>query len=1383
VKAMLRKTIFLGVVLFFCVNILFAQTAEAPSIGDGSPDNPYQIATLANLRWLSENSDKWASGICFIQTADIDASETQYWNDGVGFSPIGISYSVSFRGNYNGNGHSISGLYINRPTASCIGLFGSIGDGAEIRNLGLIDIDISGQDLVGGLIGENVFAIVSNCYACGLVSGEDGAGGLIGYSLSGSVSNCYASGQFSGTASSIGGLIGFDISGEISNCYADGLVSGVSKVGGFIGENSANISSCYASGEVTGSGSDIGGFLGDYKSGTITACFWDQTVNSGLSGVGNEYSGDQIFGKTTAEMQTQSTYSDVGWKFMADADTYCEGEDWYISVDSYPVLTWQAIQTVSTLKPTDITETSATLNGRLYANGYATIVEFEWGTTEIYGNTVTVGSYGESDFLDLNTTISDLDPNTFYHYRIKATFAENSISKTAYGIDRIFFIDPIPIVPSAGDGSPDNPYQIANLANLRWLSENADEWVTGIYFIQTADIDASETQYWNDGVGFSPIGNSDTKFEGNYNGSGHTISGLFINRPDESYIGLFGYTSGSEIKNLGISDVNITCNESSGSLVGYNSSSSIIKCYSKGNISGKGSFVGGLVGSNSNSTISGSYSTGNVTSESFTIGGLIGYNSNFSNIEYCFSSCNVTGRSTIGGLIGSNNSSTVNNSYSFGNATGKRTVGGFIGWNIWYSLISNCYSRGIITRDSGSTSLDCGGFIGDLSGGEVLKCYATGSVHYEGEESPDSKGFAGYASTGVTMASNFWDTEASGQASTAGNATGIITSEMKTQTTFTDSGWDFIETWSINDTINDGYPYLLWFSSACPIVGTISIEPTSENCALIHCQLTDLGNPNPFQHGVCWSTSIEPKIDDNKTELGEANNTGSYNSEITGLSQNTVYYVRAYATNAKGTVYGGTLSFMNNPNVPSIFHNTTNGSIEGGLSLIDDNALYAVSSSDGVYRYNTEGVEAYKLSVGGDIKSSTTITPDHKVYISSTDNNLYSFNSNGVSNQGWPVSLGAQATASVSLGLDGEVYIGTSNGIFQSILPSGSVLWAYNVGAAVYSSAVISADNILYVVNTNGRILAFDLNTLNPVAIEYAWRYELEEQVKSSPALDDQGNLYVTTLGGKLNKLNTDVDSATVSWVYSIADTILSSPIVGSDYTVYFGSTDGFVYAIDQYGELKWKTHLGNPIKSTAALAEYGTGNDRLYIGDLGGYLNTLLLSDGSIIKRYRAYSPIQCPILYKDSVVYFGTMDGDVFAIPDTVINESLYKRANISVQWPTFQANNQRTGTLAKESVRAIGNSIPTEFILSQNYPNPFNPTTTLQYGLPEASDVKLMIYDITGRKIKQWSVSNQQPGWHEMVWNGTNQSGQQVSTGVYIYSLRAGNFVDTKKMVFMK
>jgi len=113
----------------------------------------------------------------------------------------------------------------------------------------------------------------------------------------------------------------------------------------------------------------------------------------------------------------------------------------------------------------------------------------------------------------------------------------------------------------------------------------------------------------------------------------------------------------------------------------------------------------------------------------------------------------------------------------------------------------------------------------------------------------------------------------------------------------------------------------------------------------------------------------------------------------------------------------------------------------------------------------------------------------------------------------------------------------------------------------------------------------------------------------------------------------------------------------------------------------------------------------------------------------------------------------------------------------WSSFQI------LTSVENVEEMFGRIPIEYALCENYPNPFNPITTLQYGLPEASDVNLMIFDISGRKVKAWSIGNQQPGWHEVVWNGTDQRGCMVSTGVYIYCLRAGSFVDTKKMVFMK
>jgi len=113
--------------------------------------------------------------------------------------------------------------------------------------------------------------------------------------------------------------------------------------------------------------------------------------------------------------------------------------------------------------------------------------------------------------------------------------------------------------------------------------------------------------------------------------------------------------------------------------------------------------------------------------------------------------------------------------------------------------------------------------------------------------------------------------------------------------------------------------------------------------------------------------------------------------------------------------------------------------------------------------------------------------------------------------------------------------------------------------------------------------------------------------------------------------------------------------------------------------------------------------------------------------------------------------------------------------------RAYTQTNTSLMQVGIKEI--MLPKTCVLKQNYPNPFNPTTTLQYGLPEAADVDLMIFDITGRKIKAWSIVNQQAGWHEVIWNGTDKSGALVPTGVYIYSLRAGNVADTKKMVFMK
>ena len=94
-----------------------------------------------------------------------------------------------------------------------------------------------------------------------------------------------------------------------------------------------------------------------------------------------------------------------------------------------------------------------------------------------------------------------------------------------------------------------------------------------------------------------------------------------------------------------------------------------------------------------------------------------------------------------------------------------------------------------------------------------------------------------------------------------------------------------------------------------------------------------------------------------------------------------------------------------------------------------------------------------------------------------------------------------------------------------------------------------------------------------------------------------------------------------------------------------------------------------------------------------------------------------------------------------------------------------------------------IPTKYALHQNFPNPFNPSTTIKYDLKAKTDIKLTIYNVLGQKVRTLVNTNQTAGFQKVVWNGLNEIGEQVSTGVYIYRIEAGDFVKARKMVFMK
>ena len=245
---------------------------------------------------------------------------------------------------------------------------------------------------------------------------------------------------------------------------------------------------------------------------------------------------------------------------------------------------------------------------------------------------------------------------------------------------------------SGGSGTSGDPYQIATTDDLIELSNTSGDW--GAYFIQTANIsfDEDETQVdWNNSgsagpvEGFSPIGanpeGGGTAFTGSYDGGGYTINNLFIDRPLTSDIGLFGYSDGVTITDIGVTNVDITGKYRVGGLAGSNYSSNVSNSYSTGSVSGNNAHIGGLVGNNnSGSTVSNSYSTGSVSGDD-NVGGLVGYNNSGSTVENSYSTGNVNGDYMVGGLVGRNFSSTVSNSYSTGSVSGNTSVGGLVGDN------------------------------------------------------------------------------------------------------------------------------------------------------------------------------------------------------------------------------------------------------------------------------------------------------------------------------------------------------------------------------------------------------------------------------------------------------------------------------------------------------------------------------------------------------------------------------------------------------------------------------------------------------------------------------------------------------------------------------
>ena len=293
--------------------------------GSGQPavenGDYYEISNVAQLYWFAEQVNSGNTDINGKLMNDIVVNENVLKEDGTlngdgsnfkVWTPIGNDVK-KFAGTFDGNGNTVSGLYINTGN-DYVGLFGYVDSGC-IQNVGVVDSYLSGYDYVGGVLGYSDESLVSNCYNTGSVSGDDRVGGVVGCSsewriiccyntgnISGcdyvggvvgyatsykwgnyyiTVSDCYNAGSVRGSYD-VGGVVGYNYYGAVSGCYNTGSVSGNERVGGVVSYNFyGTVSNSYNTGSVSGS-DYVGGVAGYNYDGTVSGCYNTGSVSGTL---------------------------------------------------------------------------------------------------------------------------------------------------------------------------------------------------------------------------------------------------------------------------------------------------------------------------------------------------------------------------------------------------------------------------------------------------------------------------------------------------------------------------------------------------------------------------------------------------------------------------------------------------------------------------------------------------------------------------------------------------------------------------------------------------------------------------------------------------------------------------------------------------------------------------------------------------------------------------------------------------------------------------------------------------------------------------------------------------------------------------------------------
>ncbi|WP_026225243.1 GLUG motif-containing protein [Teredinibacter turnerae] len=694
----------------------------------------------------------------------LDAADT-YWNEGEGWVAI-----ESFQAIFDGNGHTISNLMINRPSSNYQGLFGVIVN-AQIHNIALRGplTSVTGSSRVGSLAGYASNSTISQVIVTGDITGVSDSpfsaiGGLLGYTNNVQLNACFFAGDISAQGGYVGGLIGEADSTSISDCMTSGSFASerAYRIGMLVGDFRSNTNS--ARRNLSNVAGDPTSLFGNFSSGSeLIANYWhteSSSRSSDASGTGASLSELQCpLSADNSDCASVTLYAgwaaaltpegDPRWDFGSatqlpgiringvvyrdnDGDGSLDSDDAYPNnpaasrdsdgdgaPDSWNLGCDAQCRDASGLTLDQVPQNSAAivdadLDGlpETWTPGCDASCQSASGLTlDDYPNdSDNDGIPNTEDTDDNNDGVPDADADSDGLIEIHNWAELDAIRYSLQGLGRRLSED-------GGLDASGCPTGVVD--GYAGPACHGYELVSDLNFDTNGDgvLDASDT-YWNEGQGWVAIGTYSDRFRAVFDGHGHTISNLMINRPSSDAQGLFGVIDNAQIHNIALR----------GPLT---------------SVTGK-SYVGGLAGAAYNSTISQVIVTGDITGVSATtyvyIGGLVGYTNNVQ-LNACFFAGDISGQ---GGY-----------------------VGGLIGRAYSNTSISDCTASGSVASESTSK---IGMLVGDF--GSISNSARRNLSSVAG----DPRGLFGYSS-GSEIA-NYWQTESSSRSSAA-SGTGASLSELQ----------------------------------------------------------------------------------------------------------------------------------------------------------------------------------------------------------------------------------------------------------------------------------------------------------------------------------------------------------------------------------------------------------------------------------------------------------------------------------------------------------------------------------------------------------------------------------------------------------------------------